>query len=214
MVRQLRFPMKNFPQLSAALMIMAVACLPVWADEDNASQAQDPAAGAAVDPVQPVTSEPAVINRVVYLAKLPTPAELMKGAQVQGIRIRRIDQATDRMVVAYEYSGGRTVTFAYTLLSAAAEYPVAVTSTGSVPAPAGTVVYSQPAPPTQVVYGQPTAIYYSSPRYVGYYDYDPAWDFWGPLALGVGIGWVGHGGGWHGGGHGWHGGGHGGGWHH
>ena len=184
---------------------MAVACVPVWAVQDsNASPASALAAGAAVESVSPVTGEPAVINHVVYLAKLPTPAELMKGAELQGIKIARIDQTTDRMVVAYEYSGGRTVTFAYTLLTAVAAYPAPAAGAATPPA---TVVYSQPAPATQVVYTQPSTVYYT-PRYVSYYD--PAWDFWGPLALGVGIGLIGgHDGGWHGG---WHGG-HGGGWH-
>jgi hypothetical protein len=195
--------MNNSLKISAVLVTLAISSLPVLAADENAGSAQA---------VSPVASEPAVINRVVYLAKLPSPAELMKGAEVQGIRISRIDQAADRIVVAYEYSGGRTVTFAYTLLSAVADSPVPVAGPGPAPASAGTVVYSQPAPATQVVYAQPPTVYYSSPRYVSYYD--PAWDFWGPLALGVGIGWIGHGGGWHGG-HGWHGGGgHGGGWHH
>jgi len=50
-------------------------------------------------------------------------------------------------------------------------------------------------------------VYYESPSYVRYYD--PAWDFWAPLAIGVGLGWGfgGHGhyyGGYHGGHHGHH----------
>src|ERR1700712_1955190 len=62
--------------------------------------------------------EPAVIDHVVYLAKLPTPDELMKGAELKATPIVRMDQTADRIVVVYQYAGGRTVTFAYTLLSA------------------------------------------------------------------------------------------------
>ena len=211
--------MKTTSQISTALLTIAISCLPVWAEQDNAGQVQAPSASAVVDAVSPVASEPAVINHVVYLAKLPTPAELIKGAEVQGIKIARIDQTTDRMVVAYEYSGGRTVTFAYTLLTAVASYPVPAVSTGTVPAPAGTVVYSQPAPATQVVYAQPGTVYYA-PQYA-YASYNPAWDLWAPLAIGVGIGWYGgyyggHGGyyGGHGGYYGGHGGGYGGHGHH
>lgn len=143
--------------------------------------------------------EPTVIDHVVYLAKLPTPDELVKGADTKGTPILRMDQTSDRIVVVYQYSGGRTVTFAYTLISS----PNAPTPTAS------RVVTPTPAPPvtrtTTVVYQDPDVVYYE-PR-VRYYD--PAWDFWTPLAVGIGLGWGFGGHGYHGGG--WHG--HGG-WHH
>ena len=183
---------------------MAVSCLPVRAEQNVASTADATSASAAADLTGSVGPEPAAINHIVYLAKLPTPAELQKGAALQGAVVLRIDQTNDRMVVVYEYSGGRAVTFAFTLLSAAANYPAAtVAPATSASGNAATVVYAQPASATQVVYAQPSTVYYT-PRYVSYYD--PAWDFWTPLALGVGIGLIGgHGHGWYGG-HGWHGG--------
>lgn len=144
--------------------------------------------------------EPAVVDHVVYLAKLPTPAELMRAAELKATPIVRMDQTVDRIVVVYQYAGGRTVTFAYTLLSAA----------GSSSAPTGSrsseanysVVTPTPAPPPPtVIYTEPETIYYT-PR-VRYYD--PAWDFWAPFALGIGLGWGFGDHGWHGHGHhSWH----------
>jgi hypothetical protein len=155
--------------------------------------------------------EPAVIDHVVYLARLPTPDELVKGAELKATPIVRMDQTTDRIVVVYQYAGGRTATFAYTLLSTAGSSRAPVAPQGASP---NYSVVSPPPPPSSstVVYAQPApdVVYYApSVRY-----YDPAWDFWTPLAVGIGLGWGfgGHGG-WHGGGGGWHGGGHGG-WHH
>ena len=74
------------------------------------------------------------------------------------------------------------------------------------PAPLATAnatytVVSAPPPTTTVVYVDPSPVYYST-RY--YRSYDPAWDFWAPLTLGVGLGWASGGhhcwhgyGGWH-----------------
>ena len=187
--------MKSITLLPAVLLTIAVATMPALAQDKVSS-----APVAAADPQS--IAEPAAIDHVVYLARLPTPAELMKGAEAQATPIVRMDQTSDRIVVVYQYAGGRTVTFAYTLLS----------STYSSPAPLATstatyTVVSAPPPTTTVVYTQPQTVYYT-PRYARYYD--PAWDFWAPLAIGVGLGWGfgGHGG-WHHGG-GWHGGG----WHH
>ena len=196
--------MKTSHSFFAALLTVAMASLPASAEQNVVSSADATPAGAAAEPANPTSPEPAAIDHVVYLSKLPTPAELMQGAKTQGIAITRIDQTSDRMVVVYQYSGGRTSTFAYTLLTTDANYPAPVASS-AVSAPASTVTYTQTP---QVVYAQPETIYYT-PRYVRYYD--PAWDFWTPLALGVGIGLIGgHGHGWYGG-HGWSGGGHG--WH-
>ena len=163
--------------------------------------AQDAAAPAPPAPATNVSTLP-VVNHLVYLAKLPTPAELMKGAAAQGSTITRIDQTSDSVVVVYQYASGRTDTFGYTLLSAATttENPGQVSVQPGAPAPAPTVVYAQPVPQTTtVIYRDSEPIYYT-PRYVRYYD--PVADFWGPLALGVGIGWIGGHDSWHGGRHG------------
>ncbi|MBI2518557.1 MAG: hypothetical protein HYV95_16905 [Opitutae bacterium] len=157
---------------------------------------------------------PVAVDHVIYLAKLPTPAELMKGAETQHATIERIDQTSAQITVTYQYSSGRKVTFAYTLLSAvAADVPV-LTSTApvvSAPAPSPDVTVVAPPPTTTVVYTTPPPPVYYYERPVRYYD--PAWDWVAPLAVGVSLGWV-----WHGGhhydrayhGHGWRGGHHGG----
>jgi hypothetical protein len=194
--------MKSSLSFSAALLTMTVACLPVRAEQAVASSADATSASAAVAAEMP--AEPVTFDQVVYLARLPAPAELLKGAARQGYTIARMDQTSDRIVVVYQYSGGRTVTFAYTLLSAAANYPapVARAEAASTAVPVSKAVYTTSAPVTQVVYTEPRTVYYTS-RYDRYYD--PAWDFWGPLTLGVGIGLIGgHGHGWPGS-HGWHG---------
>lgn len=161
----------------------------------------------AVGPDQGSVAEPVVIDHVVYLARLPSPDELMRGAELKATPIVRMDQTADRIVVVYQYGGGRTVTFAYTLLSTAgsAQGPAVGQATGA-DYPIATP--SRAPAVTTVIYAEPETVYYA-PR-VRYYD--PAWDFWTPFVVGVGLGWIGghgHGGGWHGhdGGHGhdgWH----------
>ena len=159
---------------------------------------------------QSSVAEPVVIDHVVYLAKLPSPDELLRGAELKATPIIRMDQTSDRIVVVYQYAGGRTVTFAYSLLSSASASHVSVSQPAS--SANYTVVTPTPAPPvtSTVVYVQSEPVYYA-PR-VRYYD--SAWDFWAPFAVGVGFGWVGghnyghggygygHGGYGHGGGHG------------
>jgi len=173
--------------------------------EEAAKPAPVPTAGANIANDVGMADETTVIDHVVYLAKLPTPDELVKGADAKGTPILRMDQTSDRIVVVYQYSGGRTSTFAYTLLSSSHPPAPAPRNAGTeyrvvTPTPAPAV-----APSTTVIYEQPDVVYYE-PR-VRYYD--PVWDFWTPLAVGVGLGWGfgGHGhhyhGGWHGHG-GWH----------
>lgn len=171
-----------------------------------------PAPAVKDDAERSVIDEPAVIDHVVYLAKLPAPGELIKAAEQKGTPILRIDQTADRILVVYQYEGGRTVTFAYMLLSAAAAPQAARVLPPS--SARYTVTEPLPAPPapvtTTIIYEEPPPPVYYPPR-VRYYD--PAWDFWGPFSVGVGLGW-GFGGhshhhhGWpHGGHHGWFGGG-------
>lgn len=182
--------MKFFP-----IALLAAAVVSPWAQaQENASPASAPASTPAMN-----VAEPAVIDHVVFLARLPTPAELMKGAEVQGTPIARMDQTADRILVVYQYAGGRNVTFAYTLLSSAGNAPAPVAQ----PVSSTTYTVVGATAPTTVVYTEPERVYYSpSPRYVRYYD--PAWDFWAPFAVGVGFGWIGghNHGGWHGGHHG------------
>jgi hypothetical protein len=194
--------MKTITLLSTALLAVAVSSSPALAQ--NVTTAA-PAANASM--------EAPAVDHVVYLARLPTPGELMQGAEAQHAKIDRMDQSGDRIVAVYSYANGRSVTFAYTLLSAIATQPNVTFTAAPAPAQVQTValapssvtyVSSQPAP--TVVYTSPQTVYYA-PGYTYTRYYDPAWDFFAPLAIGVGLGWGWHGGGWHGGG--WHGGG----WH-
>lgn len=203
--------MKTKIAFVSSLLIFALAGAAGRADE---IVKPTPAPVVKDDLDQNLSDEPAVIDHVVYLAKLPSPDALIKAADQKGTPVLRMDQTSDRILVVYQYAGGRTVTFAYTLLSTAGS-PHA--STVMPPSSAAySVVEPSPAPgTTTVVYQeQPPVVYYTpSVRY-----YDPAWDFWTPLAVGIGLGWGfgGHSyhGGYHGGfGGGYHGGYHGGGRH-
>ena len=140
--------------------------------QSNPSAAPAPANTAA---------SPAVIKQFVYLAKLPTPAELISDAQAQGITVSRIEQNDDRIVVSYQYSDGTSQTYAYKLLSSAGG------ATATAPAVENMTVVSAPPPPPRVVYVEREPVYYSGPRYVRYYD--PVWDFWAPVSLGINLGW-------------------------
>src|SRR5258708_1262407 len=165
----------------------------------SAAVAQDKPTVAPVPAVPANTAAaPVVIKQFVYLAKLPTPADLINDAQAQGITVSRIEQSEDRIVVSYQYSDGTSQTYAYKLLSSAGG------ASATAPVVENMAVVSAPPAP-RVVYVEREPVYYSSPRYVRYYD--PAWDFWAPVSLGIGLGWVfgGHGGyhgGYHGGFHG------------
>ena len=180
--------MKTFSLFKTATLALALS--------GSIAFAQDTAANVSGPAPQP--------DHVVYLAKLPAAADLVKSAGTQGVTISRIDQTADSLVVSYQYSDGRTSTFAYRLLSAAGQDtsgPIGLVSSGVAGAP-DRVVYVTPQPSTTVVYADPGSVYYSRAYY------DPAWDVFAPLAVGFGIGWFSHGGFWHGGWRGgWHGGG-------
>ncbi len=160
-------------------------------DKTTSSEAANPA-------------ETPAINHVVYLAQLPAPADLIKAAAAQGTTITRMDQTNNQIVVVYQYAGGRSVAFAYTLLSAAGSAPGVPASANQMVIPSGPApAVATTAPSTTVVYTSPPPAYYY-PTYVS--TYDPVWDFWAPVAIGIGLGWGWHGGHWYGGHGGWHGG--------
>ncbi|MFI5357470.1 MAG: hypothetical protein ACHQ4G_09060 [Opitutales bacterium] len=167
--------------LSAALVIPVLPGLAQKAPTDQTA-----------GPAGEMIGGPAVINHYIYLAQLPTSADLVKAAEAHGVKISRIDQTNDRIVVVYEYAGGATQTVAYALLPAAGtSQSAAAPAPAALAQPAPTVIYPQSAP--TVVYTRPATVYYQ-PAYGPYYD--PAWDFWAPLAVGLSLGWV-----WHDGGH-------------
>ena len=190
--------------LSAVLVAAAVSGAAAFA-QDNPAPAIAPSTGAAVVAAAPAAA-PVAINGFVYVEKLPTPTQLMSEAEAERLTITRMDQSASRIVVVYQYPDGRTRAFAYTTMAPTSSDQVQLVTPASTATATYTVVSAPPTAGTTVVYTEPDRIYYTSPRYVRYYD--PAWDFWAPLAIGVGLGW-----GF--GGHGYHGGYHGhGGWHH
>lgn len=153
------------------------------------------------------TATPARVDGNVFVAQLPTPTQLMRDAEAEGVTVDRIEQTDVRVLATYKYANGTTRTYAYQLLSRAGDVPAPSSNIASISnaTPPAAVIYSKPQP--TYYYSEPQRVYYyESPRYVRYYD-DP-WDFWGPLTLGVGLGFTcGDHGHYHGGyrGHGgWH----------
>lgn len=187
--------MKTSSLFPVALLAAVFAGSAAFAQDNPPAPAA--AAPAPKAPAAGSLTELPTANHLVYLAQLPSAADLTEGAAARGITITRIDQTKESIVVVYKYSDGRLDTFAYTLLSAANSPDRPLVAAGQpTTMPQSSVVYTQSPPPTTttttIVYtSEPETVYYR-PRYVRYYD--PAYDFWGPLALGVGIGWIGHGG--------------------
>ena len=188
--------MKTHPIFSLLVFIGALmAGTTTYAEEKvKSNEAPLPPSGAE----QSAVDAPLVIDHVVYLAKLPVPDELMRSAELKATPIIRMDQTADRIVAVYQHADGRTVTFAFVLLSApratrnAVSQSVSNSSYAEGPSVSSSryeVVTPTPAPSvtSTVVYVQPEPVYYyPSVRY-----YDSAWDFWAPFAVGVGLGWGG-----------------------
>ena len=149
----------------ALLALLALAISPALAADPAASTAVTPAVLPAVD-------------HQVYLSELPESADLMKSAAANGLTVKRLDRTSDRVVITYGYPDGTTATMGYALLSSA-----------------GSADRVAPRPDREVrtvtvVNPEPEIISYE-PRYRTRYVYrDPVDDFWLPLTLGVGIGWV------------------------
>ncbi|MDI1248418.1 MAG: hypothetical protein PSV13_05995 [Lacunisphaera sp.] len=143
----------------------------------------------AADPDQAASAENTtalpVVSRLVYLPQLPTAASLQKEAAASGASIVRLDRTDDSVVVIYQHADGRTENVGYTILSpdSTREEP-AVVATPIRPAPEITVVS---APPPTIIYRERAPVYYET-RY-----YDRADNFWAPLALGFGLGYISHG---------------------
>ena len=146
-------------------------------------QAETPAPSAPPAAVSPASPMPTP-NSVIYIPRLPTPAELANAAAAQGLAIEKMEQTSTQITVVYKYAGGQTNTVAYQLL------PTASTAPATTPAP--TTIVATPAP--TFVYTSP-AYYYDSYPY--YYGWPWAW----PVAFDIGIGYRFHGGYYHGGFH-------------
>jgi len=164
--------------------------------EPTTKPAASPAApaAAAMAPASPMPTP----NSIIYIPRLPTPAELSSAASAQGLAIAKMEVTGDHITVVYQNANGQTNTVSYQLLSSA----------GMAAAPAATAAAPTAVVPatTTVVYGQPG--YYYDPFYYGW-----GWPWYGPVAVSLGFSyhyghfygghWGGHGGG-HFGGPGFH----------
>lgn len=151
---------------------------------------------AIADPAAPLATpatRPAV-DRIIYVPRLPTAAELTTVAQAQSLSILQIDQTANDVTIVYQLNDGRRSAVSYQLLptAGAATQPAVVAG-----ATAPTVVYYTPTPapaPTRIYYyGSPSV--YVDPFYYPWY---------GPVNVRLGFGWNFHSGGhggWHHGGH-------------
>ncbi|HUJ44185.1 MAG TPA: hypothetical protein VLW52_11305 [Opitutaceae bacterium] len=162
--------MKTKSLFTAVVLAAALFATGAIAQTNNPTPA--PAAPLAVA----VTPTP---NEIIYLPRLPEPAELTNAAAAQGITVQQIAQSSVQVMVVYRYADGQTHTVAYQLL------PVA----GSAPATTG--VPAVPGTPSTVVYAAPAAVYTEPP----YYYYDPfyyPWPWFGPVSFRVGFGYSFH----------------------
>lgn len=126
------------------------------------------------------------VDHMVYLSFLPETEDLMADAKSNGLTVLRVDKTADRVIVSYKYPDGHTATLGYSLLSSARntdrvavrsielqeERPVVERRTTTVIEREPEVVYVERSyPRTQVVYRERD-------------------DFWLPLTIGLGIGYV------------------------
>ena len=205
--------------LSAAALVLAsfgATCL-----AQNPNPPATPAAGL-------VAAESRAPDRIIYLGKLPTPAELTRDAAARNASIVRMEQTDKHIVVFYQTLGGNITADAYELMSTAG-VPVApsvptaptvstVPAAPSAPAlsapaapvvslavPAGpptVVVPTSPAPPVGYYEYPAPSYYYSYPAYYpSYYGY-PSLGWYAPFGVNLSFGWRGgvrYGGGFRGG---------------
>jgi hypothetical protein len=126
------------------------------------------------------------VDHWVYLSELPDPAELTQNAAANGLTVQRLDQTADAVVITYKYPDGVVGTMGYKLLSAVRTNDRVVARVQ----PPSSAVYTQgDSTRTVVVRDDPEIIYVErEPRTrVVYRERD---DFWLPLTLGLGIGYV------------------------
>ncbi|RXK56776.1 hypothetical protein ESB00_13170 [Oleiharenicola lentus] len=141
-----------------------------------AAQAADTAAAPATLPE---------VDHWVYLSELPDPAELTQNAAANGLSVQRLDQTADAVVITYKYPDGVVGTMGYKLLSSVRTSERVVARVQ----PPSRAVYTSGDTTTVVVKDDPEIIYVErEPRTrVVYRERD---DFWLPLTLGLGIGYV------------------------
>jgi hypothetical protein len=146
-------------------------------------------AARAEDTTNPTATVPAVtlpeVNHLVHLSELPATEDLMASAKANGLEVVRVDRTAERVVVTYRYSSGATGTVGYALLSEADKNRDRVVARVQ---PRSSTVYTQTE--TRVIEPRDPEIIYveREPRTrVIYRERD---DFWLPLTVGLGIGYV------------------------
>ncbi|HEX2862223.1 MAG TPA: hypothetical protein VHN79_11310 [Lacunisphaera sp.] len=131
----------------------------------------------------PAASLPEV-NHLVHLSELPSTEDLMASAKANGLEVVRVDRTAGRVVVTYRYASGATGTVGYALLSEANKSERVVARVQ----PRSSTVYTQTE--TRVIEPRDPEIIYveREPRTrVIYRERD---DFWVPLTVGLGLGYI------------------------
>jgi hypothetical protein len=124
------------------------------------------------------------IDHMVYLSFLPDTDELMADAKANGLTVLRLDKLADRVVITYKYPDGHEATLGYKLLSSASSNDRVIGKVTTVSSPSTTTVVER-----TVIEREPEIIYVDrTPRTrVVYRERD---DFWLPLTVGLGIGYI------------------------
>ncbi len=120
------------------------------------------------------TAAAPAIDHMVYLSFLPDAGELMADAKANGLTILRLDQTAGRVVVTYKYPDGHIATLGYARLDAAGRADRVAVRPVEVERHSTVVVREAP----EVVCVE-RAVYR-----------DPRDDYWAPLTVGFGVGWV------------------------
>lgn len=119
------------------------------------------------------------VDHMVYLSFLPETDELMADAKANNLTVLRLDKTVDRVIVTYKYPDGHSATLGYGLLGSS---------------PANDRVRERPAEvverTTTVVDRDPEVIYVERPYRERVIYRDTVDDFWLPLTLGLGIGYI------------------------
>lgn len=119
------------------------------------------------------------VDHMVYLSFLPDTDELMADAKANGLTVLRLDKTADRVVVTYKYPDGHTATLGYGLLgSGTAKERIRERPTEVVERT------------TTVVEREPEIVYVDRPYRERVIYRDTFDDFWLPLTVGLGIGYI------------------------
>jgi hypothetical protein len=207
---QLRKAMKTITSIS---MLAALAA--AGFTSGALAQTPSPATATPSTEISATTPLPAP-NEIVYVPRLPTPADITKGAQAKNVSVERISQTNSQVEVVYRTADGKMDTTSYRLLADAGNTGTTNTAVAVPSSPAPAVAVMGTTTPSTVVYtpAPATRVYYY-PDY--YYDYPGYW--YPPVSFGIGLGYrrsygyygyhgyhggyrVGYRGGFHGGG--WH----------